>query len=68
MGIQLSGFIRVCRVLEVIERFDLPVPEPVISPVTQLKLAGRKRQHTSTAKPAKTPAKKWQWGITNDIG
>src|SRR5271167_4285966 len=45
---QLSGFIRVCRVLEVIERFDLLVPEPVPSPVEQLKQAGRKRQRAST--------------------
>ncbi len=36
---QLSGFIRVCRVLDLIERFDLLVPEPVPSPVAQLKLA-----------------------------
>jgi transcriptional regulator with XRE-family HTH domain len=59
---QLSGFIRVCRVLDVIERFDLLVPEPVPSPVEQLKLAGRKRQRASAAKPVIPPAKKWQWG------
>jgi len=59
---QLSGFIRVCRVLDVIERFDLLVPEPVPSPVEQLKLRGRKRQRASVAKAAKTPTKKWQWG------
>jgi transcriptional regulator with XRE-family HTH domain len=59
---QLSGFIRVCRVLDVIERFDLLVPEPVPSPVEQLKLAGRKRQRASTGKIAKPSAKKWQWG------
>ena len=59
---QLSGFIRVCRVLEVIERFDLLVPEPVPSPIEQLKLAGRKRQRASTTKPARLSAKKWQWG------
>jgi transcriptional regulator with XRE-family HTH domain len=59
---QLSGFIRVCRVLDVIERFDLLVPEPVPSPVEQLKMAGRKRQRASTTKPAKPSAKKWQWG------
>src|SRR5580658_2307022 len=59
---QLSGFIRVCRVLDVIERFDLLVPEPVPSPVAQLKMAGRKRQRASTAKPVKPSAKKWQWG------
>ena len=59
---QLSGFIRVCRVLDVIERFDLLIPEPVPSPVAQLKMAGRKRQRASTTKPAKSSAKKWQWG------
>jgi transcriptional regulator with XRE-family HTH domain len=35
---QLSGFIRVCRVLDLLEWFDLLVPEPVPSPVEQLKL------------------------------
>src|ERR1039458_389514 len=59
---QLSGFIRVCRVLDVLDRFDLLVPEPVPSPVTQLKLAGRKRQRASTPKRAKPSARKWQWG------
>jgi transcriptional regulator with XRE-family HTH domain len=59
---QLSGFIRVCRVLDLIERFNLLIPEPVPSPVAQLKLAGRKRQRASTAKPAKVSGKKWQWG------
>ncbi len=59
---QLSGFIRVCRVLDLIERFELLIPEPVPSPVAQLKLGGKKRQRASTAKPAAPPAKKWQWG------
>jgi len=62
VGTHLSGFIRVCRVLDVIERFDLLVPEPVISPVAQLKMAGRKRQRASTTKPVKSSTKKWQWG------
>jgi len=59
---QLSGFIRVCRVLDLVERFDLLVAEPVPSPVEQLKLRGRKRQRASTRSKAKTPSKKWQWG------
>jgi transcriptional regulator with XRE-family HTH domain len=62
VGTQLSGFIRVCRVLDVIERFDLLIPEPVPSPIAQLKLAGRKRQRASTTKAAKPSVKKWQWG------
>ena len=32
---QLSGFIRVCRVLGVLERLDTLVPEPVPSPIAQ---------------------------------
>ena len=62
VGTQLSGFIRVCRTLDVIGRFDLLVPEPVPSPVEQLKRAGRERRRASTVKPAKPSAKKWQWG------
>ena len=59
---QLSGFIRVCRVLEVMERFDLLVPEPVPSPVEQLKLRGRQRRRASAKRQPKAPSKKWQWG------
>jgi transcriptional regulator with XRE-family HTH domain len=59
---RLSGFIRVCRVLGVLERLDTLVPEPVPSPVAQLKLRGRQRQRASTTKAVQSSAKKWQWG------
>jgi hypothetical protein len=59
---QMSGFIRVCRVLGLIEHFDLLFPEPVPSPVEQLKLRGRKRQRASARRKAKSSSKKWQWG------
>ena len=59
---QLSGFLRVCRVLDLVERLDLLVPEPVPSPVEQLKLLGRKRQRASAKRKTNTPSKKWQWG------
>ncbi len=59
---QLSGFIRVCRVLDLVERFDLLVPAPVPSPVEQLKLRGRTRKRASAKRKAKASAKKWQWG------
>jgi transcriptional regulator with XRE-family HTH domain len=59
---QLSGFIRVCRVLDLIERLDLLVPETLPSPVTQLKLGGKRRQRASRAKAAGAAPKKWQWG------
>lgn len=61
-GAQLSGFIRVCRALNLLERFDALVPEPVPSPVAQLKLQGKQRRRASTAKPVKPTEKKWQWG------
>jgi transcriptional regulator with XRE-family HTH domain len=59
---QLSGFIRVCRVLDVLDRFDTLIPEPVPSPVAQLKLRGKQRQRAYTARVKKPVAKKWQWG------
>jgi transcriptional regulator with XRE-family HTH domain len=59
---QLSGFIRVCRVLGVLEQLDALVPEPVPSPIAQLKLRGRQRQRASVAKAAPASGKTWQWG------
>jgi transcriptional regulator with XRE-family HTH domain len=50
---QLSGSIRVCRVLDLVEGFDMLVPEPVASPVEQLKLRGRRRQRASARRKAK---------------
>lgn len=59
---QLSGFIRVCRALDVVDRFDALIPEPVPSPIAQLKLRGKERRRASQTKTAKSSAKKWQWG------
>ncbi len=58
---QLSGFVRVCRVLGLVERFDAFIPEPAASPIAQLKLQGRQRRRAS-GKPALTdPKKNWSW-------
>ncbi len=60
---QLSGFVRVCRVLGLIEGFDTLLPETAPSPIALLKLQGRKRRRASGSKAASaTPAKKWTWG------
>jgi transcriptional regulator with XRE-family HTH domain len=62
---QLSGFIRVCRVLNVLERFEALIPESVPSPMAELKLRGKQRQRASGGGRGKAPkpsAKKWQWG------
>jgi transcriptional regulator with XRE-family HTH domain len=59
---QLSVFIRVCRVLGMLERFETLVSEPIPSPVAQLKLRGRQRQRASGKKGVETSGKKWHWG------
>src|SRR5512144_2962471 len=56
---QLSGFIRVCRVLDLVERFDLLVPEPVGSQIEKLKLRGRKWQCVLARRKAKSSSNKW---------
>jgi len=59
---QLSGFIRVCRALGLVERFDTLIPEPMPSPMAQLKLQGRKRRRASGKKAVADAPKTWTWG------
>ncbi len=59
---QLSGFLRVCRSLGLLERFETLLPEPVPGPMAQLKQAGRKRQRATGKKTAQDKTKKWTWG------
>jgi len=58
---QLSGFLRVCRALGILERLDDFLPEPTVSPMALLKRQGQKRLRASTKKAAAKP-KKWTWG------
>lgn len=59
---QLSGFVRVCRVLGLIERFDLLIPEPAASPMAQLKAQGRKRKRAPRKRTQSAVSKNWTWG------
>lgn len=59
---QLSGFVRVCRVLGLVEHFETLVPEPAASPMSQLKQASRKRQRATGKKAVAGTPKKWSWG------
>lgn len=60
---RLSGLVRVCRVLGLIERLDALVPPATPGPVEQLKLAGRARQRASQPRrPATGRSRKWTWG------
>ena len=63
---QLSGFLRVCRALGLMERIDAFIPEPAVSPIAQLKMRGKVRQRAS-GKRALTrdvlrEESKWTWG------
>ena len=44
------------------ERFELLVPEPVASPMAQLKRYGKQRQRASVPSPPSGTSGKWQWG------
>jgi len=71
LATQLSAFIRVCRVLGLIENFEALIPETPPSPMAQLRSRGRTRRRASTsssvseapgtyAAPDK-PAGPWTW-------
>ena len=59
---QLSGFIRVCRALDLLGGIDALVPEPAPSPLAMVKLLGRSRKRASTAGQVARHAKAWTWG------
>lgn len=58
---QLVNLVRVCRALNVLDRFEALIPEPVASPVAQLRMKGKQRQR-ATAHPATAAPPKWEWG------
>ncbi len=59
---QLSGFLRVCRALDLLEGLETLVPEQAASPMAQLKLKGRQRKRASKARAIKARPEKWTWG------
>jgi transcriptional regulator with XRE-family HTH domain len=59
---RLSGFVRVCRTLGLLDRFESLVPEATTSPMEQLKRQSRKRQRARRTKETSSPARKWTWG------
>lgn len=62
VAMRLSGFVRVCRALGLVERLDALIPEPMLSPIAKLKLKGRERRRASGKKTAVSVPKKWTWG------
>ncbi len=61
-SVQLSSFIRVCRALDLLERFDALIPEVAPGPMAQLKLRGKARKRASSAKQPAAAYGPWTWG------
>ena len=65
---RLSGFIRVCRVLDIVERLDALLPEQSASPIAQLaqlkqlKRHGYRRKRATGRDVTAREPKKWTWG------
>ena len=60
---RLSGLVRVCRGLGMMDRLDALVPSPTVSPIEQLKLAGHRPKRASGRRRSDTSAKRgWTWG------
>ena len=60
---QLSGFVRVCRALGLMDHVATLIPEQTPSPIAQLKMQGRKRRRASGQKAASRKARRpWTWG------
>ena len=59
---QLTMFIRICRALGIVDHFNLLVPEPIPSPMQQLKMRGKLRRRASgkSAAVAEDPGP-WKW-------
>jgi len=58
---QLSGFLRVCRALGLLDRLDVLLPESTPGPMAQLKRQGRRRRRATGRKKAQADTK-WSWG------
>lgn len=60
-AVQTTSLIRLFRSLGILTRFETLIPEPVPSPVAQLKLHGRTRRRASPKRSGRV-SPKWKWG------
>jgi len=61
-GVQLESFIRILRALDLLDRLDAVLTEPLPSPVERLKLKGRRRQRARGAGAGAAESRPWRWG------
>lgn len=72
--VKMTSFVRILRALDLIDRLDQLVPEPLPSPLERLKTSGRQRQRASgrrgsgAEKKEGEPAGGWSWADPDDAG
>lgn len=59
-SVQMTNLIRICRALDILNRFERVFPQPAVSPIALLNLQGKSRRRAS-AKRSKV-AGTWTWG------
>ena len=65
---QLSGFLRVCRVLGLVEHFESWIPEATASPMEQLKHQAAKRRRASVKKAVAAKSENGHGVTSHDRG
>ena len=60
---QTTNLIRILRALQLLGNMDALIPEPVASPIQQVRLQGRQRRRASVPSPSspQTSKKPWSW-------
>lgn len=59
---QLTGFLRLCRVLGLLQNIETFIPETSPSPMMMLRLAGKQRQRARNVSESKGSNQPWTWG------
>ncbi|MBP9936467.1 MAG: helix-turn-helix domain-containing protein [Pyrinomonadaceae bacterium] len=61
-SVQITSLIRLLRSLGLQQRLEVLFPEPVASPIAQMKLQGKNRRRASTKRTPNSTNKAWNWG------
>ncbi|MGQ0543261.1 MAG: helix-turn-helix domain-containing protein [Blastocatellia bacterium] len=61
-SVQTKSLIRLLRSLGLQRRLEVLLPEPVASPIAQLKLQGKKRRRASSKESRSSKRTGWSWG------
>lgn len=61
-SVQAASLIRILRALQMLENFEMLIPEPAPSPLQQLKRQGKQRQRASSKSTIPKPKTPFVWG------